>query len=92
MLMLGIPLVIIGQIRALKFLMPFSTLANVLVVACILLVLYEIFSGSLDFGDRNLVTHDMANIPLFIGFVVFTLQYYGIDRSFISLLALLYLH
>lgn len=70
MCMLILPLVFIGQLRALKFLMPFSTVANVLVLACVVIILWEIFSGRLDFADRDLVPTDMANVPLFIGFVL----------------------
>lgn len=68
-LMCAIPLIIIGQIKALKYLIPFSTLGNVLILTCVQIVLADIFTGSLDFGERHLVPESFAHIPLFIGFV-----------------------
>lgn len=73
-LMLVIPLVIIGQIRALQYMIPFSTLGNVLILVCCIIILCDIFTGPLNFGDRHWAAEDPANIPLFIGLVVFNFK------------------
>uniref|UniRef100_A0A336MWB5 CSON008157 protein n=1 Tax=Culicoides sonorensis TaxID=179676 RepID=A0A336MWB5_CULSO len=76
-LMLAIPLILIGQIRALKFLMPFSTLGNLLLFCCCIIILWDIFTGELNF-NQNLVPTKFNHIPLYISIVVFAMEPIGV--------------
>lgn len=50
--MVLVPVLLIGQIRSLKFLVPFSGSANFFIVAVFGIVLYYIFKEPLDFSDK----------------------------------------
>ncbi|XP_063701113.1 proton-coupled amino acid transporter-like protein CG1139 [Culicoides brevitarsis] len=77
-LMCALPLSVIGQTRALKYLIPFSTLGNVLIISVAFIVLYKIFGGELNFADRNLGPHEFISVPLFLSIVVFALEPIGV--------------
>lgn len=47
-----LPILLIGQIRSLKFLVPFSGSANVFIVVVFGIVLYYIFEKPLDLSDK----------------------------------------
>lgn len=51
-----VPILFIGQIRTLKFLVPFSGAANVFLVVVFAIVLYYIFKEPLVLSDKPLVT------------------------------------
>lgn len=50
-----VPVLLIGQIRSLKFLVPFSGSANVFIVVVFGIVLYYIFKEPLDLSDKPAV-------------------------------------
>lgn len=52
-----IPVLLIGQIRSLKFLVPFSGSANIFIVVVFGIVLYYIFKEPLDFSDKPAIVH-----------------------------------
>lgn len=54
-LMTMVPILFIGQIRTLKFLVPFSGSANVFIVVVFGIVLYYIFKEPLVISDKELV-------------------------------------
>lgn len=54
-LMTMVPILFIGQIRTLKFLVPFSGSANVFIVIVFGIVLYYIFKAPLVISDKALV-------------------------------------
>ncbi|XP_014470140.1 PREDICTED: proton-coupled amino acid transporter 1-like isoform X2 [Dinoponera quadriceps] len=72
-----LPLILVNYIRNLKFLAPFSTLANVLMFAGFAIILYFIFREPLSFKDRAPVGN-IANFPLFFGTVLFALEAIGV--------------
>lgn len=51
-LIVAIPILLIGQVRTLKFLVPFSGSANVFIIVVFGIVLYYIFKEPLDFSDK----------------------------------------
>lgn len=59
-----IPVLFIGQIRSLKYLVPFSALANIFIVITFGITLYYIFKDPLKFDDKpNFAS--FATLPLF---------------------------
>lgn len=85
MLMLVLPLILINWVRNLKFLVPFSTVANIVTFASFGIILYYIFRDPLDFGDRAPVG-EVKNFPLFFGTVLFALEAIGVVRIPLNLL------
>lgn len=47
-----IPLVILGEIRRLKYLVPLSVVANMCIIATFAITLYYIFIGDLNVSDK----------------------------------------
>lgn len=60
-----VPLVLICQIRNLKWLVPFSAIANVFLVICFAITMYYIFSGLPKPDGREMVA-SVSQWPLFI--------------------------
>lgn len=60
-----VPLVIICQIRNLKWLVPFSAIANVFLVICFAITMYYIFTGLPNPKEREMVA-PVTQWPLFI--------------------------
>lgn len=77
MAILLLPLIIVNYIRNLKFLAPFSTLANVIMFTGFAIILYYIFREPLTF-DNRLAFNDVTNFPLFFGTVLFALEAIGV--------------
>ncbi|XP_017477885.1 PREDICTED: proton-coupled amino acid transporter-like protein CG1139 [Rhagoletis zephyria] len=71
-----IPCLMIGQIRNLKLLVPFSTLANGFIVITFGIVLYYMFSEPLEFSDKPLIA-ETTKIPLFFATVIFAMEGIG---------------
>lgn len=63
-----IPILFIGQIRTLKFLVPFSGAANIFLVFVFGIVLYYIFKEPLTISDKPLVT-SWTKWPIYFRFV-----------------------
>lgn len=55
-LLIMIPVLLMGQIRSLKFLVPFSGTANVFIVVTFGIVLFYIFKEPLTISDKPLIT------------------------------------
>ncbi|XP_071558190.1 proton-coupled amino acid transporter-like protein acs isoform X2 [Temnothorax nylanderi] len=77
MAILLLPLIIVNYIRNLKFLAPFSTLANIIMFTGIAIMLYYIFREPLSF-DNRVASGNVANFPLFFGTVLFALEAIGV--------------
>lgn len=77
-LILLIPLLICGQVRELKHLVPFSFIANVTLLVTFGITGYYLFSGigDTDIKDRNLAT-SIAGIPSFFSTVLFSMEGIG---------------
>ncbi|XP_028176448.1 proton-coupled amino acid transporter-like protein pathetic [Ostrinia nubilalis] len=72
-----VPLVLICQIRNLKWLVPFSAIANVLLVICFSITMYYIFSDLPNPKDREMVA-SVTQWPLFISTVIFAMEGIGV--------------
>ena len=72
-----IPCLLIGQIRNLKWLVPFSALANILIVVTFGIVLYYLFDGPLEFSDKPLIAK-ASQIPLYFATVIFAMEGIGV--------------
>jgi len=92
MTILLLPLIFINYIRNLKFLAPFSTIANAIMFSGFAIILYYIFREPLSFEDR-LIAGEVKNFPLFFGTVLFALESIGVvsnqPKSFIRRFLLL---
>uniref|UniRef100_A0A0K8UWL5 Proton-coupled amino acid transporter 1 n=1 Tax=Bactrocera latifrons TaxID=174628 RepID=A0A0K8UWL5_BACLA len=71
-----IPCLLIGQIRNLRWLVPFSAMANIFIMITFAIVLYYLFSEPLVFGDKDLIG-GITKIPLFFSTVIFAMEGIG---------------
>ncbi|XP_063705086.1 proton-coupled amino acid transporter-like protein pathetic [Culicoides brevitarsis] len=72
-----IPVLLIGQFRSLKYLVPFSMLANIFIVIVFGITLYYMFNEPLVFSDKPLMTSKIATLPLFFSTVIFAMEGIG---------------
>lgn len=77
MLIILLPLILINWVRNLKFLAPFSTLANFITLVSFAFILYYIFREPVSFVDREPVGK-ISEFPLFFGTVLFALEAIGV--------------
>ncbi|KAG6450756.1 hypothetical protein O3G_MSEX006735 [Manduca sexta] len=75
-LILLVPLILLCQIRYLKFLAIFSLVANVLLVATYVICLYYIFGDGFSISDKK-IAGDPARYPAFISTVIFAMEGIG---------------
>lgn len=76
-LMLMLPLIGINMIRKLKWLTPFSMIANVLIVCGIGITFYYIMTDLPPTNSRPPIVH-IKHMPLFFGTVIFALEGIGV--------------
>ncbi|XP_063375041.1 proton-coupled amino acid transporter-like protein CG1139 [Cydia amplana] len=76
-IIISIPLVLICQIRNLKYLVPFSALANMLVVVVFSITMYYMFSDLPPVSEREMVAN-VSTWPLFFSTVVFAMEGIGV--------------
>lgn len=72
-----VPLVLICQIRNLKWLVPFSAIANVLLVICFAITMYYIFSDMPSPSEREMVA-SVTQWPVFMSTVIFAMEGIGV--------------
>ncbi|XP_023942040.2 proton-coupled amino acid transporter-like protein pathetic [Bicyclus anynana] len=72
-----VPLVLICQIRNLKWLVPFSAIANVFLVICFAITMYYIFHDLPNPAEREMVA-SVTQWPLFISTVIFAMEGIGV--------------
>ncbi|XP_049864935.1 proton-coupled amino acid transporter-like protein pathetic [Pectinophora gossypiella] len=72
-----VPLCVITQIRHLKWLAPFSLLANVLLISTFAICLYYIFGDEIRYDDKRIVG-DAARFPAFLSTVIFAMEGIGV--------------
>lgn len=77
MILLLLPLILINWVRNLKYLAPFTTLANILTFIGFGITLYYIFTDIPSIKTRDLVG-ELRHIPLFFGTVLFALEAIGV--------------
>jgi proton-coupled amino acid transporter len=79
--MLLVVLIPIGLIRDLKYLVPFSAMANIFILVSFIITLYYIFSDSLNTGDKEYMAN-VTQLPLFFATVIFAMEGIGVVRVF----------
>uniref|UniRef100_A0A1E1W9Z5 Amino acid transporter transmembrane domain-containing protein n=1 Tax=Pectinophora gossypiella TaxID=13191 RepID=A0A1E1W9Z5_PECGO len=72
-----LPLVLISQIRNLKHLVPFSAIANVLIVVVFAITMYFVFVDLPSPSERDMVA-DISQWPLFFSTVIFAMEGIGV--------------
>lgn len=72
-----IPCLFIGQIRNLKWLIPFSAMANVFIVVTFGITLYYMFNVPLEVSDKPYIAK-VSQIPLFFATVIFAMEGIGV--------------
>uniref|UniRef100_A0A6M2DNG0 Putative amino acid transporter n=1 Tax=Xenopsylla cheopis TaxID=163159 RepID=A0A6M2DNG0_XENCH len=77
MLAILLPLILINWVRNLKFLAPFSTLANIITIVSFGIILYYVFREPLSMQNREPVG-ELHHFPLFFGTVLFALEAIGV--------------
>lgn len=65
-----IPLILLGQIRNLKYLVPFSALANVLLLITLAIIMSYIFTDIPSTNDKEIYFTSAAQLPLFIRYYI----------------------
>lgn len=78
--MLLIPLILINLIRSLKFLTPFSLIANILMAVGVVITFYYIFTDLPSVSERPAVA-SITQMPMFFGTVIFALEGIGVVMS-----------
>lgn len=66
-----------GQIRELKYLVPFSAIANLFIVITFTITLYFLLSGPLKFSERPMFT-SFEQLPIFLSTVIFSMEGIGV--------------
>ncbi|CAB3374931.1 Hypothetical predicted protein [Cloeon dipterum] len=78
MLYILLPLILLNYVRNLKYLAPFSTLANIITITGFTITLYYILRDGLpEAADRHMFG-TLEGIPLFFGTVLFALEAIGV--------------
>ncbi|XP_072941697.1 proton-coupled amino acid transporter-like protein acs [Epargyreus clarus] len=72
-----VPLCVMGQIRYLKWLAPFSLIANILLITTFLICLYYIFKDDITISDKLVVGH-AERFPAFLSTVIFAMEGIGV--------------
>ncbi|XP_055382276.1 proton-coupled amino acid transporter-like protein CG1139 [Condylostylus longicornis] len=72
-----IPILFLGQIRNLKWLVPFSATANVFIIVTFAITLYYMFNVELHFDDKPLFAQ-VHTLPLFFATVIFAMEGIGV--------------
>lgn len=72
-----VPCLVLGQIRQLKYLVPFSALANLFIVITFAITLYYMFNGPLEISKRPLFS-SFSQLPLFLSTVIFSMEGIGV--------------
>lgn len=78
-----------SQVRNLKYLAPFSTLANVITIVSFGIICYYIFREPLTLDHREPVGK-LQNFPLYFGTVLFALEAIGVVSDFVKQLLYVY--
>jgi amino acid permease len=78
--MLLVVLIPIGLIRNLKYLVPFSAVANFFILVSFVITLYYIFSNTLKVSDKEYIAN-VEQIPLFLSTVIFAMEGIGVVSS-----------
>ncbi|CAB3258851.1 unnamed protein product [Arctia plantaginis] len=77
MLCVLLPLILINYVRDLKYLAPFSAIANVVTITGFAIILYYIFED-VPTLEGKVPAGKLANFPLFFGTVLFALEAIGV--------------
>lgn len=77
MLCILMPLILINWVRDLKYLAPFSAIANVVTIVSFGIIMYYLFRETPTFEGKAPVGK-LANFPLFFGTVLFALEAIGV--------------
>ncbi|XP_050342030.1 proton-coupled amino acid transporter-like protein pathetic [Nymphalis io] len=72
-----VPLILICQIRNLKYLVPFSAIANFLIVVVFAVTLYYTFVDLPPLSERDMVAN-ISQWPLFLSTVIFAMEGIGV--------------
>lgn len=83
-----LPLILINWVRDLKYLAPFSAIANAVTIVSFGIILYYIFRQAPEVSDK-VPAGQLAEFPLFFGTVLFALEAIGVVSSFIILYLIL---
>ena len=83
MVIILLPLILINWVRKLKYLAPFSTIANAVTLVSFAIILYYIFREPISF-DGLAAVGELKNWPLFFGTVLFALEAIGVVSGLID--------
>lgn len=75
-------LILLGQVRDLKYMVPFSMLANIFMMSGFAITLYYIFSSSkLQSFENNKLFSSVEQLPRFFATVIFAIEGIGVVSS-----------
>ncbi|XP_052860751.1 proton-coupled amino acid transporter-like protein CG1139 [Anopheles cruzii] len=76
-LLTAVPLIFVTQVRDLRYLVPFSALANTMILVTFGITLYYIVRDPVDLTDRHLLP-ELTALPSFFGTVVYAVEGIGV--------------
>ncbi|GAB0096052.1 proton-coupled amino acid transporter-like protein CG1139 [Sergentomyia squamirostris] len=77
MIILLVPFILLNLVKNLKYLAPFSLLANLFQLIGIIVVLYYLWKDGLSFDNRD-AAGNVTRWPLFIGTAIFSMKIIGV--------------
>jgi proton-coupled amino acid transporter len=82
--MVLVVLIPISLVKNLKYLVPFSALANIFIIVSFIITLYYIFRDDLDVGNEGLEQYvaNVEQLPLFFATVIFAMEGIGVVSRF----------
>lgn len=84
MLMLLLPLLVLSWIQNLKFLIPLSIIGNAIMIVSFTIIFYYIIDATPSF-EGKVPVGNIAELPLFVGTVLFALDNIGIVSIYVTL-------
>lgn len=84
-------LIVLGQIKNLKYLVPFSALANVSIMIGFAITLWYIFSDIKPITDETKLVKSPHEIPFFFSTVIFAIEGIGVV-SFIIIIIIIFVN
>ncbi|XP_023028337.1 proton-coupled amino acid transporter-like protein pathetic [Leptinotarsa decemlineata] len=73
-----VPLILLAYVPNLKYLVPFSMVANIFMAIGLGITLYYLAIDVPSISERNLITQDITTFPVFISITIFALEAIGV--------------
>ncbi|XP_023028306.2 proton-coupled amino acid transporter-like protein pathetic isoform X1 [Leptinotarsa decemlineata] len=79
-----VPLILLVYVPNLKYLVPFSMVANIFMAIGLLITMYYIVVDLPPISERYLITADITRLPVFLGITIFAMQVIGVIMPLVN--------